>query len=506
MFCKYCGKETIGDLDICSACGQAIEAASKEKASAQIIPSEAVSTEEASTDAFIDSKAIVENTSIPVTDENASQDAYSNGFEDTQAQGFYYYGMVADQEGFYAPPAPVKKKKIKWPFVVLAVVLCCVVGVAVLVKVIFEQPQYVIGMAYEKTFVESDSYSMDVTIDDGESEIEFEVQFSRGETRDEDVVYIEMGIPVEGIEISLEIGICDGKFYSSFGEIELYGETDFEELEELLEEEYDVDVDLEKIFEKLSSKDLTDEELAELFDGDIFPVLEKIIEVDCDEEVEFPPFSDIKSSIDAFFGDDFVDNYILIEEKDISEGVLYEIEMDVKKVAEGFEDYARDDETLSQVSDILDILFDSEEEDSEDEEEIFDVEEFLDEEDLIFKGSLEINEDGYIDNFDIDFLGIKIEVKVKDINSTSIDESDVKDIEVLFNIFDEDILGGGQGGYYDDYYSDDYYGDDYYGDDYYGDDYYEFFYGDDYGDYDSDRFEFFYGEDYDDPGASGSTI
>ncbi len=395
MKCPICGREVNEVLEVCDLCGSPVNTSCEEP-----VPVEPSVTS-------------VPYVVAPVTD------------------GQYTPEYVPQYQGnspFYPPFSPVKKKRKKWPIVVLCVVLALAIAVGSIVAVYLSQPKYVIARAFNDTFIESENLSFEITIGSDGEEICFEGAFVRGDTPEENLYYIfwDQYIGFADEYIKFEYGICNGKIYSSYGEFDMEDPDYWSDIEELLEDEFDIDADIDDIYSRLSDEDITEDEIAEIYDEEIFPLIEEIIYAVTGEEVEFPPFADIRDSVVAFF-DGFVDKYISIEEVEQSEEYTFEINVDT--IFKDFLDYMEEDETLSQVLDILDVILgDDEEEDSEDDEEA------EDEDELIISGSIFIDEDGYIDTVEITIDEVDVTVEISDVNDTELDESDIMDIDVLFDV------------------------------------------------------------------------
>lgn len=340
----------------------------------------------------------------------------------------YQMGNNVPVSTMYFPPMPNKKKKRKRIIAVVCVFLAIVIAAVAVVSVFLSQPEYVIWQAYNKTFVESENLSFEISIGiDGEY-VEFEGAFARGETPEENLFYFMMDDYMK-----IELGMCNGKLYTSLGEFDMEDPEYWSELETVLADEYEVEADLDGIYEKLTDEDITDEEKAKIIDEQVFPIVEKIIYIVYGEEVEFPPYADIRASVEAFFVD-FLEKYVVIEEKDAEEGKEYEFEVDLETVFNDFFDYMEEDETLSQVLDIIEII----DEASDEYDEEYDDEEYdeAEEVDMTLEGTIKIDEEGYIETIEASLDIFDITVEISDVNETDLNESDIKDIDVLFDIND----------------------------------------------------------------------
>lgn len=399
MKCSICGREVDDALEFCDLCG-------------------APMTESAEAPA---EEGVIEN--IPYMVAPVTEGQYSQDDAPQYQEG-----------GFYTPYIPPKKKKKKWPKVLLCIVLAIAIAFGSLVAIVMSQPEFIIARAFNKTFIESDNLSFDIVISVDGEEMCFEGAYVRGDTPEEAMFYYAWDQYIELADeyIRFEYGFCDGKAYTSFGEFDMKDADYWSDIEELLADELDIEIDIDHIYSRLTDPDIADDELAAIFDEEIFPVIEGIVYKLLGEEIEFPPFADIRKSFLAFF-DDFVDKYIEIEE--IERGSEYSFEINIDTVVEDLFEYMEEDETLSQLLDIADVIFGSEEdENSSFDEEIAEEEsEAEEEEDLIVSGTICID-DGYIETIDIAIDEVTFNIEISDVNETDLDESDIKDIDVLFDI------------------------------------------------------------------------
>lgn len=395
MKCPICGREVDDALELCDLCGSPMKSSDEDPVQIQ------------------ESAEPVPYMVSPVTQgqyapENAPQ------FTGTPPA--------------YLPVMPVKKKKKKWPWVILCVILVVIIAVVAVFAVFLSKPEFVVGNAVKNTFIESENLSFEITISSEGEEICFEGAYVRGDTPEEAMYYIawDQYIGIADESIRFEYGFCDGKLYSSFGEFDMKDADYWSDVEELLSDEFDIDANLDDIYTRLTDKDITDDEMAKIFDEELFPIIEQIIYAVTGEEVEFPPFADIRSSVMAFF-EDFADKYIVLEEVDFGEKYSFEINVDT--IFEDFLEYMKEDETLSQILDITDVLFGDEEERTDE-----DVSEDEGKEDLIISGNIFINEDWCIEKIEVEADEVEITVEISDVNETELDESDIMDIDVLFDI------------------------------------------------------------------------
>ena len=396
MICPICGKDVDESLKTCDICGAALESE-------------------------------YESAVSPVTDGGAF--AYSE--QAVSGMGYVPYGQIPQGDapqiygaplgnGHFNPPVPMKKKMKKWPIVLTCCVLAVLIAGYSIFSAILSQPMFVLTLAYNETFVNSQSLSFDVTLKVEGEKIKFDGEYVRGETPEENLLYFVMDDYMK-----LEAGYYNGKLYSSFGEFDLEDSNQWSDVEETLEEEYGVEADVEDIYMRLTADDITLEEQAAIYDEEIFPIVEEIIYVVYGEDVDFPPYLDIMNAFTAFFAD-FLYTYVVIEEKESDEGHLYSYEIDFKTVAADFHSYMETEETMSQLADILDVVY---------EEWETPFEEIEDSDgDLVLDGEIFVNDDGYIDTVDGSFDGVDFSVRFHSINETELDESDIKDIDVLFDI------------------------------------------------------------------------
>lgn len=397
MKCSICGREVDDALEFCDLCG------------ASMAEAEEISAEENE----------VEN--VPYMMAPVTSGQYSQGYMPQYQEG-----------GFYPPYTPPKKKKKKWPKVLLCIVLAIAIAFGSLVAIVMSQPEYVIAMAFNKTFVESDNLSFKVIMEFEGGNITVDGSFVKGDTPEENLIYCMIDGYVEAVDtnIQLEYGYCDGKLYTSYGQFDMNDVEYWTEIEELLKDELDIEVDIDDIYARLTDPDITEDELADIFDEEIFPLIEDIVYKIKGEEIEFPPFADIRESFLAFF-EGFVDKYIELEE--IERKREYSFEMNIDDVLKDFFEYMEEDETLSQLLDIMEVIFgdDTEEDDSDD---VVADDEAEEVEDTIISGAICIDDDGYIETIEIDMDGIFYTIEIWDVNETELDESDIQDIDVIFDV------------------------------------------------------------------------
>lgn len=407
MFCPVCGKEVDDTLLFCDMCGAALKTAPA------------------------DEETSVDDTNVQSPAESSAEPSYT--VAPVQMPEAYVPQYQNDDTMMHYPPMPVKKKRKKWPIVVICCVLAVLIAGYSVLSAILSEPMFVLTMAYNKTFVNSQNLSFDMSVTVEGEEFEFEGEFVKGETPEENLLYLALENYME-----LEMGFCNGKIYSSFGEFDLEDSAQWSEIEDTLEEEYEVEADVEDIYMRLTADDITLEEKAVIYDEEIFPILETIIFAIYGEEVEFPPYLDMTSAFRAFFIDFFYE-YLVLTEQDADEGRLYEYEINIETVLLDFHDYMESDATLSQLVEILDIVYEDWDVPFEELQE--------DDEEIVLSGEIFVNEDGYLDTVDGEVDEIEFEVRVYDVNETELDENDIKDIDVLFDMgemleFYEEEYGG----------------------------------------------------------------
>ena len=81
----------------------------------------------------------------------------------------------------------------------------------------------------------------------------------------------------------------------------------------------------------------------------------------------------------------------------------------------------------------MEVIFgdDTEEDDSDD---VVADDEAEEVEDTIISGAICIDDDGYIETIEIDMDGIFYTIEIWDVNETELDESDIQDIDVIFDV------------------------------------------------------------------------
>lgn len=395
MFCPVCGKEVDENLLTCDMCGAVLKTTPEAEG-------------ESVNNTFFQGPA--EELTETVAPENPVQ----------MPESYVPQYPGADNMMPYYPPVTVKKKRKKWPIVVICCVLAVLIAGFSVLSVFLSQPMFVLTRAYNKTFVESQNLSFDASVTVEGEEIDCDGKFVKGETPEENLFYLAMESYFE-----IEMGFYNGKLYSSFGEFDLEDSAQWSDIEETLEEEYEVEADVEDIYMRLTAEDITIEEKAAIYDEEIFPILEAIILVVYGEEVEFPPYLDMISSVQLFFSDFFY-KYLVLTELDSDEGHLYEYEISIEAVLTDFHDYMESDETLSQLVEILDIVY-------EDWDAPF-TELQEDNDEMVLEGELFVNGDGYVDTIDGEIDEIEFEISFYDIDETELDENDIKDIDVLFDM------------------------------------------------------------------------
>lgn len=394
MLCPVCGKEVDENLSACDMCGAVLEATPSSE-------NKAPDTASAQTSAETPVETAAPTVFVPTPE---------------------MYAPVYPAGNTLPPytPMPVRKKRKKWPIVVTCCVLAFLIGLYSVFSALLSQPVFVLTQAYDKTFISSQNLSFDASVTIDGEELDFDGKFVKGETPDDNLFYLVLESYVE-----LEMGFYNGKLYSSFGEFDLEDSAQWDDVEETLAEEYDVEADVEDIYMRLTADDLTLEEKAAIYDEEIFPILETVIFVVYGEEVDFPPYLDMVTSVQYFFTDFFY-KYLVLTEQDSDEGHLYEYEISIEAVLTDFHDYMESDETLSQLVEILDIVY-------EDWDNFF-LELQEDDEEILLIGEIFVNDDGYFDSIDGELDEIEFEVSFYDIDETELDENDIKDIDILFDM------------------------------------------------------------------------